>query len=155
LTSKTRDKVEIETCILPKIRQNTSFFILSLRLKKVLHKLAALGFEHSCGDGGLGMEGTRCQQMKTALVIRSTINYAGYLGPPYRSGTHGAGFNSDIECAVGKVFTAKGIGSGGDGLHLGMGSNIAKCLGEIVGTRNYTVLAYYYCPNGYLACLQG
>ena len=101
------------------------------------------------------MEGTRCQQMKTALVIRSTINYAGYLGPPYRTGTHGAGLNGDIECAVGKVFAAKGIGCGGDGLHLGMGGDIAERLGEIVSTRNDTVLAYYYRPNGYLARLQG
>ena len=72
--------------------------------------------------------------MKTALIVGSTINYAGNLGPPYRSGTHGAGFNGDIECAVGKVFAAKSIGSGSDGLHLGMGGDIAERLGEIVGT---------------------
>ena len=93
--------------------------------------------------------------MKTALIVGSTIDYAGNLGPPYRAGTHGAGLNGDIECAVGKVLATKGIGSSGDGLHLGMGGNIAERLGEIVGARNDAVLAYYYCPNGYLACLQG
>ena len=93
--------------------------------------------------------------MKTALIVGSTINYAGYLGPPYRTGTHGAGLNGDIECAVGKVFAAKGIGSSGDGLHLGMGRNIAERLGEIMGARYHAVLAYYYCPDGNLARLQG
>ena len=93
--------------------------------------------------------------MKTALIIRSTINYAGYLSPAYSTSTHGARLNGDIKCAVGEVFAAKGIGSSGDGLHLGMGRNIAERLGEIVSTRNDTVLAYYYRPDGNLARLQG
>ena len=93
--------------------------------------------------------------MKTALIVGSTIDYARNLGPPYSTSTHGAGLNGDIKCAVGEVFAAKGIGSSGDGLHLGMGRNIAECLGEIVGAGYDAIFAYYYCPDGNLARLQG
>ena len=101
------------------------------------------------------MEGTRCQQMKTALIIRSTINHAGYLGPPYRTGTHGAGLNGDVKGAIGEVLAAKGIGCGGDGLHLGMGGDIAERLSKIVGTGYHAVFANHNCTNGYLARLEG
>ena len=90
--------------------------------------------------------------MIAAFIVGRTIDYAGNLSPAYGSGTHGAGLNGYIEGAIGEVLAAKGVGCRGYGLHLGMGCNIAECLGKIVGARYNTVFTNHNCSNGYLAC---
>ena len=128
--------------------------LLSLGFEEVLHQLAAVGFKDAGGDGSLGMEGVRCEEVIAALIIRSTIDDTGYLGPPYRTSTHGTGLHSDIEGAVSEILATEGVGSSGDGLHLGMGGDIAEGLGQVMGTTDDAVLTNHDCSNGYLACLQ-
>ena len=120
-----------------------------------LHEFATFGFEDAGGDGGLGMESTRGEEVVASLIILTAVDDARDLCPADGAGTHGAGLDSDVEGAIGEVLTAKGVGSGGDGLHLGMGSDIAEGLREVVGTRDDAVLAYHHGTNRYLAGFEG
>ena len=82
----------------------------------------------------------------TTLGVFPAINDTGNLRPPQGSGTHGTGLHGDVEGTVGQVLAAKGVGSGGDGLHLGMGSHVAERLRQVVGNatcRNYLIDAVY------------
>ena len=91
-----------------------------------LHEFAALGLKDAGGDGGLGMEGVRGEEVIATLIVLTAIDDAGDLRPADGAGTHGAGLDGDVEGAIGEVLASKGVGSGGDGLHLCMGSDIAE-----------------------------
>ena len=127
----------------------------ALLFEEGLHEFAAVGFEDAGGDRGLGMESTRGDKVIASLIILTAIDDAGDLRPSDGAGTHGAGLDGDVEGAVGEVLATKGVGSGGDGLHLGMGSDIAEGLREVVGTRDDAVLAYHHGTNRYLAGFEG
>ena len=127
----------------------------SLFLEEGLHEFAAVGLKNAGVDGGLGMESTRGEEVIATLIILTAIDDAGDLRPADGAGTHGAGLVGDVEGAIGEVLAAKGVGSGGDGLHLGMGSDIAEGFREVVGTRDDAVLAYHHGTDGYLAGFEG
>ena len=127
----------------------------ALLLEEGLHEFAAVRFEDAGGDGGLGMEGVRGEEVIATLIILTAIDDAGDLRPADGAGTHGAGLDGNVKGAIGEVLASKGVGSGGDGLHLGMGSNIAEGLREVVGTRDDAVLTYHHSTNGNLAGLEG
>ena len=123
----------------------------ALLLEEGLHEFAAVRFEDAGGDGGLGMEGVRGEEVIATLIILTAIDDAGDLRPADGAGTHGAGLDGNVKGAIGEVLASKGVGSGGDGLHLCMGSDIAEGLREVVGTRDDAIFAYHHGADGYLA----
>ena len=125
--------------------------ISTLLFEEGLHEFAAVGLKDAGGDGGLGMESVRGEEVIASLIILTAVDDARDLRPADGAGTHGAGLDGDVEGAVGEVLATKGVGSGGDGLHLGMGSDIAEGLRKVVGTRDDAVLTYHHDTNGYLA----
>ena len=127
----------------------------ALLFEEGLHEFAALGLKDAGGDSGLGMESTRGEEVIAALIVLTAVDDARDLRPADGAGTHGAGLDGDVEGAIGEVLATKGVGSGGDGLHLGMGCDIAEGLREVVGTRDDAVLTYHHGTNGYLAGLKG
>lgn len=129
--------------------------ISTLLFEEGLHEFAAVRFEDAGGDGGLGMESTRGEEVIATLIVLTAVDDARDLCPADGAGTHGAGLDGDVESAIGEVLATKGVGSGGDGLHLGMGSDIAEGLREVVGTRDDAVLAYHHGADGYLAGFEG
>ena len=126
----------------------------ALLLEEGLHEFAAVRFEDAGGDGGLGMEGVRGEEVIATLIILTAVDDARDLRPADGAGTHGAGLDGNVKGAIGEVLASKGVGSGGDGLHLGMGSDIAEGFREVVGTRD-AVLAYHHGTDGYLAGFEG
>ena len=94
------------------------------------------------------MKGIGSQEVIAAFIVRRAINNAGNLSPPYGSCTHGARLNGDIKGAIGEILAAKGVGSCCDGLHLGMGCDIAEGLSKIVGTGYHAVFANHNRSNG-------
>ena len=120
-----------------------------------LHEFATFGFKDAGGDGGLGMESVRGEEVIATLIVLTAVDDARDLCPADGAGTHGAGLDGDVEGAIGEVLATKGVGSGGDGLHLGMGSDIAEGLREVVGPRDDAVLAYHHGTDGYLAGFEG
>lgn len=72
--------------------------------------------------------------MIASFFISTAIDYARNLCPAYCTSTHRAGFDGNIEGAVGEVFAAQRVGSSRNGLHLSMGGDITKCLGQVVCT---------------------
>ncbi len=129
--------------------------ISTLLFEEGLHEFAAVRFEDAGGDGGLGMESTRGEEVIATLIVLTAVDDARDLCPADGAGTHGAGLDGDVESAIGEVLATKGVGSGGDGLHLGMGSDIAEGLREVVGPRDDAVLAYHHGTDGYLAGFEG
>lgn len=129
--------------------------ISTLLFEEGLHEFAAVRFEDAGGDGGLGMESTRGEEVIATLIVLTAVDDARDLCPADGAGTHGAGLDGDVEGAIGEVLAAKGVGCGGDSLHLGMGSDIAEGLREVVGTRDDAVLAYHHGTDGYLAGFEG
>lgn len=129
--------------------------ISTLLFEEGLHEFAAVGLKNAGGDSGLGMESVRGEEVIATLIVLTAVDDAGDLCPADGAGTHGAGLDGDVEGAVGEVLAAKGVGSGGDGLHLGMGSDIAEGLREVVGPRDDAVLAYHHGTDGYLAGFEG
>ena len=124
-------------------------------LEEGLHEFAAVGLKDAGGDGGLGMEGVRGEEVIATLIILTAVDDARDLRPADGAGTHGAGLDGDVEGAIGEVLAAKGVGSGGDSLHLGMGSNIVERLRQIMGTGHNTIFAYHDAADGYLTFVEG
>ena len=106
-------------------------------------------------DCTAGMKSMRGEVGVAALGVATTVDNAGYLTPSEGSGTHGAGFDGDVEGAVGEVFATEFVGSHGDGLHLGMGGDVVEGLSEVVGSGNDAVLANDDGTNGYFAFVEG
>ena len=80
--------------------------ISTLLFEEGLHEFAAVGLKNAGGDGGLGMESVRGEEVIATLIILTAIDDAGDLRPADGAGTHGAGLDCDVECAVGKIFAA-------------------------------------------------
>lgn len=81
---------------------------------------------------GLGMQGSCCKATVSPFLVGSPEYEPSHLGPAYGAGAHHAGFEGNVEGTFGQVFTTQNIGCCRDGLHLGMGRNVAKCLGKVV-----------------------
>jgi hypothetical protein len=79
---------------------------LSFFLEELLHELAALVLEDAGSDSATGMESVGGKIGIAALGIATAKDNAWNLTPSESSSTHGAGFHSDVEGAVGKVFAA-------------------------------------------------
>ena len=79
---------------------------LSFFLEELLHKLTAFLFKDAGGNGTTGMESVGGKIGIAALGIATAKDNAWNLTPTKGSGTHSAGFDGDVEGAVGKVFAA-------------------------------------------------
>ena len=66
------------------------------------------------------MQSTRSIKAKTTFFVGSTINNATYLRPSDCTGTHGTRLKSNVECAVGQIFSTQSIGRRRNGLHFGV-----------------------------------
>lgn len=64
------------------------------------------------------------QRCVAATGVISTPHHSAYLAPANGTGTHQAWLDGDIERTFGQIFGTKGLRSGGDGLHFGMGRDI-------------------------------
>ena len=106
---------------------------LATRLEEVQHELTALVFKNTTDDFCLRVHRPRSVFVITTLLVGRTIDDTGDLRPANGTGTHRTGFDGDVERTLRQVFPAKGIGSSGDGLHLGMGGDIAEGLRQIMG----------------------
>ena len=123
--------------------------------EEVLHQLAAVGGEDAADDGGFGVQGAGGILAVAALGVVAAVNDAGHLGPAQGSGAHGARFDGDVEGAVGKVLAAEGVGSGGDGLHLGVGGDVVERLRQVVGTGHDALMADDDAADGDFALVEG
>lgn len=79
---------------------------LSFSLEELLHKLTAFLFKDAGGNGTTGMKSVGGKIGIAALGIATAKDNAWNLTPTKGSGTHSAGFDGDVEGAVGKVFAA-------------------------------------------------
>ena len=79
---------------------------LSFFLKELLHELAAFLFKDTGGNNTTGMKGVGGEIGVAALGVATAIDDTGNLAPAKGSGTHGTGFDGDVEGAVGEVFAA-------------------------------------------------
>ena len=98
---------------------------LSFSFEEVLHQGFAFLFQYSLAHRALGVKGIGGKTFEPTLFVASTKYHSAHLRPAYGSCTHDAGFYRYIERAVLQVFAAKRVGCRSDGLHLGMGSDIA------------------------------
>ena len=132
--------------------------ISTLLFEEGLHEFAAVRFEDAGGDGGLGMEGVRGEEVIATLIILTAVDDARDLRPADGAGTHRARLHGDVEGAVGEVLAAEGIGSGGDSLHLGMGRDVTECFRQVVAAGHDALPAHHDAANGDFArigCLVG
>ena len=68
----------------------------------------------------------------SAFRIGCAVNDIGDLAPSEGSGTHETWLNRDVKRAVGQIFSAEGLRSGGYGLHLGVGGYVGQLFGQIM-----------------------
>ena len=122
----------------------------SFVLEKSLHQLPTVLGKHAAGDTRLGMQGTGCVFMVATFRVITAIDDARHLCPSQGTGTHGAWLHGDVECAVRQVLATQRVGSGGNGRHLRMGSDIAKSLCQVMGTRHHPLFAHHDTADGYL-----
>ena len=86
--------------------------------------------------------------MVASFIVGTPIDDTGHLRPSDGPGTHHAGLYGDVEGAVGEILAAQSVGSGRDGLHLGMCRHVAERLCEVMGTGDDTVFATTTAPMG-------
>ena len=89
------------------------------------------------------------------FLVETAVDDAWDLRPADGTGTHHTRFDGDVEGALGEILPAQQVGSRGDGLHLGVGRDVAERLREVVATGDDTVLAHHDGTNGYLPLLIG
>ena len=92
--------------------------------------------------------------MVAAFVVGRAIDNARYLAPGQSSGAHQARLHGDVDGAVNKIFSAKHSGGRGDGLHLGMGSDVGECFGEVVRACYHLSVAHYHGTDWHLVGLR-
>ena len=93
--------------------------------------------------------------MISSFLVGTAIDDSGYLSPTYRSSTHRAGLDGDVERAVGEILAAQRVGCSCDGLHLGMGRDVAERLCQIVRTGDDAVLAHDDGTDGDFTSFKG
>ncbi len=106
---------------------------LATRLEEVQHKLTALVFKDTTDDFCLRVHRPRSVFVVATLLVGRAIDDTWDLRPADGTRTHRTGLDSNVEGTLRQVFPTKGIGSSGDGLHLGMGGDIAEGLRQVVG----------------------
>src|SRR5436190_13393026 len=94
----------------------------SLR-KKAFHELRSFICQYSPNHNCLWMKLTS-HFLKTSVFVTGAKNNSRNLTPIQSADTHLARFKCHVKRTVFKVFSAQEIGGGGNGLHLGMGSDI-------------------------------
>ena len=89
----------------------------------------------------------------TAFGVGSSVDNAPNLCPRQSPGAHHARFDGDVERAVTQILSTEGIGSCGDGLHLGMSRDIVERFGEVVSARYDAILAHYHHSHRHLVAI--
>ncbi len=89
------------------------------------------------------------------FLIRGSVHHSAYLTPADSAGTHRAWLYGDIECGVRHIFASQCRCGRGNRLHLGMGCDIGKSLGEIVSSADNASAGHYHSSDGYFVGLHG
>ena len=121
---------------------------LSLFSEEVLHQLPAFFLQDTALHNGFRVEGLWSEAMESAFLVLAAIDNALHLCPADGSSAHHAGFHGDVERAVGQILPSQVIGSGSDGLHLGMCRHIAQRLRQIVSAGNDPFTAHHHGTDG-------
>lgn len=88
--------------------------------------------EDSGDNSGAGMERRLSVGRVAALGVGRADYDAAHLRPCYGSRAHETRLDGDIKGASGEVFAAECLRRGRNGLHLGVGGDVGKCLGEVM-----------------------
>ena len=126
--------------------------------EEILHESEGLLGQHTGREPGLGMQSRIRVGEESAIAplrIGSAIDNAPDLGPTQGGGTHRTRLKRDIESAIRQILAIQMLGGSRDGLHLGMGRNIAETLGKIMGARYDAVVADYDGPDRHLPLRSG
>ena len=124
-------------------------------LEKGLEECLAFLFEEAVLYDGFGVQHGTAEPFEAPFGVGSPINNAAYLCPSCGAGTHHAGLKGDKEGTVGEVFGIEEIGGCREGKHLGMGGDIVKPLGIVVGTCYDAVAANDDGPNRDFVLVKG
>ena len=90
------------------------------------------------------MQGLGSVDTETAFRVGGAVDDAADLRPTERAGTHHAGFDGDVECAVVEILPTELSGGGRHRLHLGMGGDIVQRFGEVVAAGDNGVAANHH-----------
>ena len=76
------------------------------------------------------------------------------LRPGNGTGTHHTRFYGDIKGTLVQILAAKSRGSGSNGLHFSMGSDISQSFRQVMGAGNNAVLTNNHRPYGYFTAVS-
>ena len=112
--------------------------------------LIAFVLQHSAADFRSRVQQAGGEEAVASLGVGSSVDETSELSPAECGGAHGAGLDSHIQAAVAQVLAAQGIGSGGQGYHLGMCRRVCETLHHVVPPSYHASLAYDHGPYRYL-----
>ena len=129
--------------------------ILYVPASLALHQRPALLLQHALSNRRARMKGSRRIFHKSAFFVGSAVDDTLHLRPAYRTGTHRARLDGNIQRATRKILAAERIGCHRYSLHLGMSSNVGQRLRQVVCRRYQPVVCHDNGTYGYLAVAEG
>ena len=136
------------------------FLALAAPLKKILQQRTAFGLQHPALHAGLMVQLGVGKQIddasrRTGLrIVRTKYDFF-QARMQHRASAHGAGFERDVELAIGQAVIAQPGRRSAQGNHLGVGGGVVRAHRMIAAGGNHFTVAHHHRTHRHFACRPG